>query len=137
MKLLDTKKKTTCQGQSKIKRLPFPSDICSLAETVKLPAMEQLLLHVLRSGMNEKNKKNWMSQKTLALKMGKGERQVRRWIKNLKDKGIIKIGKKATNRRYGNFVNKYEFNYPWRPVNPDILNKVSRHLWQSNPRKKF
>ena len=91
---------------SKISGRPFHSDICNLATEFKeLNPFDILLLHTLRAGMHEKNKRNWRNQDTLASEMGCSRKTVERSGKRLADFNLIeitKIGRKGGG--YGGYL---------------------------------
>jgi hypothetical protein len=94
--------------------LPFNSEIIKLGIKENLSTSEVLLLFVLRTKMNEKNKKCWPSQKTLAEQVRVTDKWIRSRIKKFKKMGILQVNKRKKRNRYGNNSYEYRFVYPWK-----------------------
>jgi len=110
------KPKKNKQG-SKIRGLPYTSDITEISIKLGLLSSERLLLHSLRAKMNKKqrDKVAFPMQVTLGREMGLSERQVRRLIDSLVEYELISMKKRNIGKRYGNNLNEYRFNFPWKP----------------------
>ena len=103
------------------------SDITEITKERNLTAHEALLLHVLKAGMNQKNKRTWRAQKTLGAEMGRGVHRVTvyKCIKRLNNMGLIEIERDELGK-----AKAYRINYPWPDLAQDYkpaLNDVAQN----------
>jgi hypothetical protein len=118
-------------------RLPYTSEILTFSEQRGLNMAETMLLVVLRSCMNEKEKKFtcWPGQTKLAKKMRCSRATVQRAIASLASdkKKIISIGKRPV-RKGGLENNVYSFLFSPQDINSDTLKLSSQRGYAKHQR---
>lgn len=110
-------------NNTKARTLPYDSELIAI---VKERGLNSACLHILvylRSRMNAKRKTPvcWPKQLTMVEDTGLDERTVRRALYNLKNAGLIRIGKQYLK---GNLL-QYEF-IPWWPLCTEKTGQKSR-----------
>lgn len=116
-------------NNTKARTLPYDSELIAI---VKERGLNSACLHILvylRSRMNAKRKTPvcWPKQLTMVEDTGLDERTVRRALYNLKNAGLIRIGK---HKPKGNLL-QYEF-IPWWPLCMETTGQKCRSMAVKN-----